>query len=85
MGQILLLAAAFLVLVGDQRDSVMLVNKAREDARWWFIPSRWKTKLLHVLLRDASRRKRARGYLLTLRPEFLTDYEPAVAELPAGF
>jgi hypothetical protein len=34
MGQILLLAAGFLVLVAISTSSVLLVNKSREDSGW---------------------------------------------------
>jgi signal transduction histidine kinase len=78
MGQILLLAAGFLVLVAISAASVLLVNKARDDSGWVVhtveVESQTSTLLLEIRRAESS----ARGYLLTKGPEFLDDHQAAV-------
>jgi signal transduction histidine kinase len=79
MGQILLLAAGFMVLVAISAASVLLVNKARDDSGWVIhsiqVENQTNTLLLEIRRAESS----ARGYLLTKGPEFLNDHQAAVA------
>jgi len=81
MWQILLLTAGFLVLVAISVACVLFVNKAREDSGWVVhtveVENQTNTLLLEVRRAESG----ARGYLLTSVPEFLRDYEDAVAEV----
>jgi len=78
MGQILLLAAGFLVLVAISAASIILVNKAREDSGWVVHTVEVENQINALLLDIRRTESAARGYLLTHGPEFLTDYEAAV-------
>jgi len=81
MGQILLLAAGFLVLVAISVTSVVFVNKARSDSGWVThtieVENQTNTLLLDIRRAESA----ARGYLLTRRPEFLADHEAAVSQI----
>ena len=79
IGQILLLAAGFLVLVAISATSVMLVNKARKDSSLVVHTVEVENQIDTVLLEIRRAESAARGYLLTLGPEFLGDHEAAVA------
>jgi signal transduction histidine kinase len=79
VGQILLLAAGFLVLVAISVASVVLVNRARDDNRWVVHTVEVENQINTVLLEIRRAESGARGYLLTLGPEFLADHEAAVA------
>jgi signal transduction histidine kinase len=79
MGQILLLAAGFSVLVAISVASVILVNRARDDNRWVVHTVEVENQINTVLLEIRRAESGARGYLLTLGPEFLADHEAAVA------
>jgi signal transduction histidine kinase len=84
LGQILLLAAGFLVLVAISTASVLLVNKAREDSGQ-VVHTVEVENLINSLLLDIRRAEStARGYLLTRGPEFLSDHEAAVATIRPG-
>jgi signal transduction histidine kinase len=81
MGQILLLAAGFLVLVAISAASVLLVNKARDDSGWVVHTVEVENQTNTLLLQIRRAESAARGYLLTKGPEFLRDHEMAVAEV----
>ncbi len=84
IGQILLLAAGFLVLVAISVASVILVNKAREDNGWVVHTVEVENQINTVLLEIRRAESGARGYLLTFGPQFLADHEAAVASaIPA--
>ena len=79
VGQILLLAAGFLVLVAISASSVIFVNKAREDSGLVVHTIEVENQINALLLEIRRAESGARGYLLTLGPEFLSDHEVAVA------
>jgi signal transduction histidine kinase len=79
MGQILLLTAGFLVLVAISTASVILVNKSREDNAWVVHTVEVENQTNTLLLEIRRAESAARGYVLTLGPEFLTDHRDAVA------
>jgi signal transduction histidine kinase len=71
--------AGFLVLVAISVTSVILVNKAREDNGWVVHTVEVENQINTVLLEIRRAESAARGYLLTLGPQFLADHEAAVA------
>jgi signal transduction histidine kinase len=81
LGQILPLAAGFLVLVAVSVSSVMLVNKARSDSAWVVHTVEVENQINALLLDIRRAESAARGYLLTSGEEFLTDHEQAVARI----
>jgi signal transduction histidine kinase len=81
IGQILLLAAGFLVLVAISASSVLLVDKAREDSGLVVHTVEVESQINTLLLEIRRAESAARGYLLTLGPEFLSDHEAAVAAI----
>jgi signal transduction histidine kinase len=81
IGPILLLGAGFLVLVAISAASVILVNKARQDSGWVVHTVEVENQINALLLQIRRAESAARGYLLTLGPEFLTDHENAVATI----
>ncbi|MBR1122538.1 CHASE3 domain-containing protein [Bradyrhizobium lablabi] len=78
IGQILLLAAGFLVLVAISVASVLLVNRAREDSALVVHTVEVENAINALLLEIRRTESAARGYLLTRGPEFLEDYERAM-------
>jgi signal transduction histidine kinase len=84
IGQILLLAAGFLVLVAISVASVILVNQAREDNGWVVHTVEVENQINTVLLEIRRAESAARGYLLTLGPQILADHEAAVAAVIPG-
>jgi signal transduction histidine kinase len=81
LGQILLLAAGFLVLVAISVASVLLVNRARDDNGWVTHTVEVENQINLLLLEVRRAESGARGYLLTRGPEFLGDHETAVASI----
>jgi signal transduction histidine kinase len=81
IGQILLLAAGFLVLVAISVASVILVNQARDDNRWVVHTVEAENQINTVLLEIRRAESAARGYLLTYGPQFLADHEASVAKV----
>jgi signal transduction histidine kinase len=81
MGQILLLAAGFLVLVAISTASVILVNKSREDNAWVVHTVEVENQTNTLLLEIRRAESAARGYLLTSGPEFLNDHRVAVTAI----
>ena len=81
VGQILLLAAGFLVLVAISASSVVLVDKAREDSGLVVHTVEVENQINTLLLRLRRAESAARGFLLTSGPEFLSDHETAVSAI----
>jgi signal transduction histidine kinase len=81
IGQILLLAAGFLVLVVISASSVIFVSKAREDSALVVHTVEVENQINAVLLEIRRAESAARGYLLTLGPEFLSEHNAAVAAI----
>jgi signal transduction histidine kinase len=81
IGQILLLAAGFLVLVAISASSVIFVNKARKDSGLVVHTLEVENQINALLLEIRRAESGARGYLLTLGPEFLNDHNTAVATI----
>jgi signal transduction histidine kinase len=79
LGQILLLAAGFLVLVAISASSVIFVNRAREDSRWVVHTVEVESQIATLLLEIRRAESAVRGYLLTSEPQFLAEHESAVA------
>ena len=82
LGQILLLAAAFLVLMAISAASVVLVDQARKDSALVVHTVEVESQVNALLLDIRRAESAARGYLLTSGPEFLRDHEAAVATIP---
>jgi signal transduction histidine kinase len=81
LGQILLLTAAFLVLVAISAASVVLVNEARKDSALVVRTVEVENHINALLLDMQRAESAARGYLLTSGPEFLRDHDAAVAHV----
>jgi len=81
IGQILLLAAGFLVLVAISTASVLLVNKAREDSRWVLHTVEVENQINTLLLDVRRAESTTRGYLLTSEPQLLSEHEAATASI----
>ena len=82
LGQILLLTAAFLVLLAISAASVVLVDEARKDSALVVHTVEVEGHINALLLDIRRAESAARGYLLTSAPEFLRDHEAAVASIP---
>jgi signal transduction histidine kinase len=78
MGQILLLAAGFLVLVAISAASALLVDKSREDNARVVHTIEVENQINALLLEIRRAESAARGYLLTSGAEFFGDHEQAV-------
>jgi signal transduction histidine kinase len=81
MGHILLLSAGFLVLVAISAACVLLVNKSRDDNAWVVHTIEVENQTNALLLEVRRAESAARGYLLTMGPEFLADHNRAVAAI----
>jgi signal transduction histidine kinase len=81
LGQSLLLAAAFLVLVAISTLSVVLVDRAREDNAWVVHTVEVENQISTLLLRIRTTESAARGYLLTEEQRFLDEYLAAGASV----
>jgi signal transduction histidine kinase len=81
IGQILLLAAGFLVLVAISVASVILVNRARDDNRWVVHTVEVENQISTVLLEIRRAESAVRGYLLTSEPRFLVEHQDALARI----
>jgi signal transduction histidine kinase len=84
LGQILLLTAAFLVLVAISAASVVLVTQARKDSALVVHTVEVENHINALLLDMRRAESAARGYLLTSGPEFLRDHESAAATILPG-
>jgi signal transduction histidine kinase len=83
IGQILLLGAGLVVLTFISAGSVYLVNQAREDARWVVHTVEVENQISLAQLQLSRAESAERGYISTLLPDFLTDFEKAASELTA--
>jgi signal transduction histidine kinase len=81
IGQILLLAAGFLVLVAISAASVILVNQARKDSGLVVHTVEVENQINTLLLEIRRAESAARGYLLTSEPRFLAEHEAAAASI----
>jgi signal transduction histidine kinase len=81
IGQILLLAAGLVVLTAISAGSVYLVNKARDDARWVVHTVEAENQISFTQLQLRRAESAQRGFLLTLQPNFQTDFEEAASQL----
>jgi signal transduction histidine kinase len=81
IGQILLLATGFLVLVAISIASVLLVNKARNDSARVTHTVEVQNQINALLLEIRRAESSARGFLLTRGPEFLREHHDAVANV----
>jgi signal transduction histidine kinase len=81
IGQILLLAAGLVVLTAISAGSVYLVNKARDDARWVVHTVEAENQISFTQLQLRRAESAQRGFLLTLQPNFETDFEEAASQL----
>jgi signal transduction histidine kinase len=81
LGQILLLAAGLAVLTVISAGSVYLVNRAREANGLVVHTIEVENQINAVLLEIRRAESAVRGYLLTRGPEFLDDYNAAVATI----
>jgi len=81
MGQILLLAAGFLVLVAISAASVVLVTQSRKDNAWVVRTVEVENQLSTLLLQIRIAESAARGYLLTSEPRFLAEHEAAATSI----
>jgi signal transduction histidine kinase len=79
IGQILLLAAGFLVLTAISTASVLLVDRAREASGWVLHTVEVENQVSTLLLEIRRAESAARGYLLTSSPQFLAEHDTAVA------
>jgi signal transduction histidine kinase len=84
IGQILLLAVGFLVLVAISATSVILVNQAREDSGWVTHTVEVENQISNVLLEVRRSESATRAYLLSGSQQFLDEYQrSSTAILPA--
>jgi signal transduction histidine kinase len=83
IGQILLLAAGFLVLVAICTSSVVLVDQAREDSGWVVHTVEVENQISTLLLEIRRAESAERGYLLTSDPRYLAEHEAAAAAIRA--
>ena len=81
LGQVLLLAAGFVVLVAISAASVLFVNKARNDSGWVVHTVEVENQTNTLLLEIRRAESGARGYLLTQGQDFLDDHQAAVAQI----
>ena len=79
MGQILLLAAGFLVLVAISAASALLVDRSREDTARLVRTIEVENQINALLLEVRRAESAARGYLLTSGQEFLGDHQEAMS------
>src|SRR6202000_1933253 len=79
IGQILLLAAGFLVLVGIRATSGILGNQSRKDNGWGVHTVEVENQMNTLLLEVRRAESATRGFLLTSEPRFRTEYEMATA------
>jgi signal transduction histidine kinase len=84
VGQILLLAAGFLVLVTISTASVLLVDKSRQDNALVVHTVEVENQINALQLQIRRAESSARGYLLTTEPSFLVEHEDAIATILPG-
>jgi len=79
--QIVLLAAAFAVLVAVSIASVYWLQKAREDNAWVAHTLEVENQISLAQLQMRRAESAERGVLLTRQPEFVAEYEEAAAQI----
>ena len=84
IGQVILLAAGFLVLVAISAASVILVDDARDDSSLVVHTVEVENQLATLLLDIRRAESAARGYLLIGTPQFLMEHDAAVASIRPG-
>lgn len=85
MGQILLLAAGLLVLIAISTASILLVNKSRGDNGLVVHTVEVESQISNLLLEIRRAESATRAYMLSSAPQYLTEYQTAVAGiLPAA-
>jgi signal transduction histidine kinase len=75
IGQILLLAAGFFVLVAISVTSVVLVNQSRRDNVWVVHTIEVENQINSLMLQIRRAESAARSYLVTSQPRFRGQYE----------
>jgi signal transduction histidine kinase len=75
IGQVLLLAAGFFVLVAISTLSVVLVTQSRKDNGWVVHTVEVENQMNTLLLEIRRAESATRGYLLTSEPRFLAEYQ----------
>ena len=83
IGQILLLAAGFLVLVAISVTSVVLVNQSRKDNGWVVHTVEVENQLNALLLEIRRAESATRGYMLSSGASYLREQQAAVTAIPA--
>src|SRR3981081_185589 len=73
--------AGVVVLTGSSAGSVYLVNKARDDRRGVVHPVEAENQISFTQLQLRRAESAQRGFLLTLQPNFQTDFEEAATHL----
>jgi signal transduction histidine kinase len=81
LGQILLLAAGFLVLVAISALSVILVDQARKDNDWVVHTIEVENQIFTLLLRIRTAESTARSYLLTEEQRYLDEHRSVVENI----
>jgi signal transduction histidine kinase len=81
VGHILLLVAGLVVLTVISAGSVLLVNEARDDARWVVHTLEVESQISLVQSQLRRAESAQRGYLSTLLPAFQADFEEAATQL----
>jgi signal transduction histidine kinase len=81
IGQTLLLAAGFLVLVAISALSFILIDRAREDNDWVVHTVEVENDISTLQLRIRTTESAARGYLLTEEQRFLDEYLAAASNV----
>jgi signal transduction histidine kinase len=81
VGQIVLLAAGFLVLVAICTSSVVLVDQSREDSSWVVHTVEVENQINTLLLQIRRAESAVRGYLLTSDPRFLAEHQAAATTI----
>jgi signal transduction histidine kinase len=79
IGQILLLAAGFFVLVAISVTSVVLVDQSRKDNSWVVHTVEVENQINSLMLQVRRAESAARSYLVTSRPRFRDQYESVSA------
>ncbi len=79
VGQIVLLAAALLVLIAISTASILLVNKSREDNSWVVHTVEVENQISNLLLEIRRAESATRAYMLSSAPQYLTEYRTAAA------
>ncbi len=84
IGQMILLATGFLVLVAISTASVILVDEARRDSSVVVHTVEVQNQIATLLLEIRRAESSARGYLLTGGPQFLAEHETALGAILPG-